>query len=81
MVSYLNQTTTMGNGDADNFIEKYAKQPIKVKSHADIIESHQIEAMMGALQNEESYMILEKICVQYRIQDVSEFNFERLAQK
>ena len=81
MQSYLNQTTSMGNGETDNFIDKYAKAPIKVKSHADIIESHQIEALMGGLQHEESYMILEKICVQYRIQDVTEFNFERLAQK
>jgi hypothetical protein len=79
MSSYLSQATTMGNGEASNFIEKYAKAPIKVKSHADIIETHQIEALMGALQNEDSYMILEKICVQYRIQDVTEFNFERLS--
>ena len=81
MQSYLNQSTTMGNGEADNFITKYIKAPLRVKQHADIIESHQIEALMGALQHEDSYMILEKICVQYRIQDVTEFNFERLAQK
>jgi len=34
---------------------------------------------MGALLNEEKYMLLEKICVQFRIQDVTEFNLERLS--
>ena len=47
---------------------------------ADLMETHAIEALMGALQKEEDYMVLEKVCVQFRIQDVSEYNLERLSQ-
>lgn len=36
---------------------------------------------MTALQSEEHYKVLEKICVQFRIQDVSEYNLERLTQQ
>ena len=46
-----------------------------------LIENHQIEALMAALQDEEDDKVLEKICVQFRIQDCSEFNLERLSQK
>ena len=36
---------------------------------------------MGALLHEENYKLVEKICVQYRIQDVGEYNLERLTQQ
>lgn len=69
----------MSHIEADGFVEKYEKEEIVLKEDDPFIESHQIEALMSALKDESDYMLLEKICVQYRIQDVTEFNLERLS--
>jgi len=80
MVSYLDQMNKMSEYEADDFLQRYEKQKVKVTKRNDLIESYQIEAFMVALQKEENYMVLEKLCVQFRIQDCSEFNLERLSQ-
>lgn len=71
----------MTHDEADSFTEKYAKEVAFTQVEEELIESHSIETLMGTLQSESDYMLLEKICVQFRIQDVSEFNLERLSQK
>lgn len=77
----MGKADSLTGDEADNFIASYGKEETNVQLHDAIIESHQIEALMGALQNEDNYPVLEKICVQFRIQDVSEFNLERLSQQ
>ena len=70
------------NDNADAWMDKYSQKTKEgfTPATADLMESHAIEALMGALQKEEDYMVLEKVCVQFRIQDVSEYNLERLSQ-
>ena len=63
MLDKTNEVNSMDKGEADVFLDKYAKESLKTKVKDDVIESHQIEALMGALQHEQSYKVLEKICV------------------
>jgi hypothetical protein len=77
----LGQADTLPGDEADDLIEKFGTEETPVRLTDDIIESHQIESIFGALRFEENYKVLEKICVQFRIQDVSEFNLERLSQR
>tara|TARA_B110000285_G_C14884473_1_gene495494 strand:- start:366 stop:638 length:273 start_codon:yes stop_codon:yes gene_type:complete len=77
----LGQADTLPGDEADDLIEKFGKEETPVRLTDDIIESHQIESIFGALRFEENYKVLEKVCVQFRIQDVSEFNLERLSQQ
>ena len=77
----LGQADNLPGDEADDLIEKFGKEETPVRLTDDIIESHQIESIFGALRFEDNYKVLEKVCVQFRIQDVSEFNLERLSQQ
>jgi hypothetical protein len=81
IVKHLQKALNMTHDEADSFIDNYAKELTVISPDDELIESHSIETLLGAIQNEQDCMLLEKICVQFRIQDVSEFNLERLSQK
>ena len=61
------QADTLPGEEADDLIEKFGLEETPVYLSDDIIESHQIESIFGALRFEENYKVLEKICVQFRI--------------
>jgi flagellar motor switch protein FliG len=59
----MNKSKAMTNDEAEAFMERFQREMQEVRVDDAVIESHQIEALMAALQNEEDYKVLEKICV------------------